>query len=259
MDTPKELEMKYMLFSGIMVILLLAISVIIFFIVYQKRLLAQQIRLQSVQHEYQRDLLTSSIAAQEKERVRIGHDLHDEIGSSLSTAKLLVNQLHHTDPEKEQIVNSVNEILSHTIQNLKNISLNLYPSVLTKFGLVEGLQYLVSVLSQASPLTFTLDADEITGLELPQELALYRIVQELVNNAIKHSGASDMKITLKQTAHYIQLGVRDNGCGFDVQEPGKAGIGLKSIEARKEMLKADMQIQSVPGEGTYIIIRLPLL
>ncbi|WP_177318696.1 sensor histidine kinase [Chitinophaga sancti] len=251
--------MKYMLFCGILVILFLAISVIIFFIVYQKRLLAQQIRLQSVQHEYQRELLTSSIAAQEKERVRIGHDLHDEIGSSLSTAKLLVNQLNHTDPEKEQLVNSVKEILSHTIQNLKNISLNLYPSVLTKFGLVEGLQYLVSVLSQASPLTFTFDADEISGLELQQELALYRIVQELVNNAIKHSGASDVHLELRQTARFIQLSVRDNGCGFDPREAGKGGIGLKSIEARKEMLKAEMQIQSVPGEGTCIIVRLPVL
>lgn len=259
MDSPKELEMKYMLFGGIMVILFLAISVIIFFIVYQKRLLAQQIRLQSVQHEYQRELLSSSIAAQEKERVRIGHDLHDEIGSSLSTAKLLVNQLQHTDPEKEHLVNSVKEILSHTIQNLKNISLNLYPSVLTKFGLVEGLQYLVSVLSQASPLTFTFEADEIIGLELQQELALYRIVQELVNNAIKHSGASEVQIELRQTERFIQLSVRDNGCGFNTQDAGKGGIGLKSIEARKEMLKAEMQIASIPGEGTCIIVRLPVL
>lgn len=250
--------MKYMLFGGIMVILFLAISVIIFFIVYQKRLLAQQIRLQSVQHEYQRELLSSSIAAQEKERVRIGHDLHDEIGSSLSTAKLLVNQLHHTEPDKEQIVTSVKEILSHTIQNLKNISLNLYPSVLTKFGLVEALQYLVSVLSQASPLNFTLEADEITGLELQQELALYRIVQELANNAIKHSGASDVHILLMQTDKCLELSVRDNGCGFDTQQSGKGGIGLKSIEARKEMLKADMEIQSVQGEGSCIIVRLPI-
>lgn len=249
--------MKYMLFGGMMVILFLAISVIIFFIVYQKRLLAQQIRLQSVQHEYQRELLSSSITAQEKERVRIGHDLHDEIGSSLSTAKLLVNQLHHTDPDKEEIVSSVREILSHTIQNLKNISLNLYPSVLTKFGLVEALQYLVSVLSQASPLNFTLEADEITGLELQQELALYRIVQELTNNAIKHSGANEVRILLTQTEREMLLCVSDDGCGFDVQESGKGGIGLKSIEARKEMLKAEMEIKSVPGEGTKIIIRLP--
>lgn len=251
-----------MVFGCIMVILLLAISIVIFFIVYQKRLLAQQIKLQSVQHEYQRELLSSSIAAQEKERVRIGQDLHDEIGSSLSTIKLLINQLHYADPEKNPVIANIREILSNTIQDVKNISLNLYPSVLTKFGLAEGLQYLVTVLAQASPIIFSLEADDVTGLNYSEELAFYRIAQELSNNSIKHSGATNVSIKLSQSTTFIELSVSDNGQGFNYPElkgNGQNGIGLKSIEARKEMLKAEMRIDSSAGNGTCIVVRLPLL
>lgn len=261
MDLPKELELKFILFSGILIVLLLATSVIIFYFVYQKKLLAEQVKMQAVQRDYHRDLLSSSIAAQEKERVRIGHELHDGIGSSLLTIKLLFNQISSHYTQDEQIVADVSEILRNTIQDVKNISLNLYPSVLAKFGLVEALHYLVKVLPQASPVEFQLETDDIEGLSYPQELALYRIAQELVNNSIKHAQAATINISLSRSDHFVELAVQDNGIGFELAElerKGLAGIGLKSIEARKEMLQAEMSVISRPGAGTVTTIKLPL-
>lgn len=249
-----------MIFGCILVILLLAVSIIIFFIIYQKRLLAQQIRLQHVKSDYQHQLLLLSIEAQEKERVRIGHDLHDEIGSSLSTIKLLINHVQCEDEESQRIVLSVKNILIDTIQNVRNISMNLYPSVLQKFGLADALQYMVNVLTEVSPLKFDFTADELTSLTFMEELALYRIAQELVNNTIKHAGATHVLIELAQHDQVVSLRVQDNGCGFDYKELEKnsnVGIGLKSIEARKAMLHADMQINSVEGQGSQITITLP--
>ncbi|RZK30166.1 MAG: hypothetical protein EOO61_19630, partial [Hymenobacter sp.] len=157
MDRPEELDLKLMIFGGILLILLLSASVIFFLLAYQKRLLAQQVRLQEVQTDYQRQLLASSIHAEEQERARIGHDLHDGIGSSLSTIKLLINQIQWHDEESHRIVGTVKEIISDTIQDVRSISHNLHPSVLSKFGLSEAIQNLVITVSEASGMEIRYD------------------------------------------------------------------------------------------------------
>lgn len=193
MHEPKEIALRELIFGGILMMLILAISIIIFFVVYQKRLLAQQLRLQQVQNDYQRELLTSSINAQEKERVRIGHD---EIGSSLSAIKMIVNQIQWHDEDSNKIVNGVKGILSNTINDVRNISINLYPSVLAKFGLADALQNLTTFLQDASTLKIDLITDEAFEIPYEKELAIYRIVQELANNTLKHAQAKKLIIEL---------------------------------------------------------------
>jgi signal transduction histidine kinase len=261
MPDPKEIELKELIFGGVFIMLLLATAIVVFFVVYQKRLLAQQLRLQQIQNDYQLQLLTSSIDAQEKERVRIGHDLHDEIGSSLSAIKMMVNQIQWHDDESSHIVLGMKHVLTNTIQDVRNISMNLYPSVLAKFGLVDALQNLATVLSNASNLSVDLATDESFDLPYEKQLAIYRIVQELSNNALKHAQATELNIELKQTNGQLLLVVKDNGCGYDpsaFKAIKQSGIGLKSIEARTAILQANMQIISSKNLGTQIEINIPL-
>jgi signal transduction histidine kinase len=257
---PKEPELTVLIFGSVLVTLLLAISIVIFFVIYQKRLLNEQQRRQKLQDEYQRQLLTSSIDVQEKERIRIGQDLHDEIGSSLSAIKMLANQLPENDEESRQLVWEIKNGLSNTIGDVRNIANNLFPSVLSKFGLADALQYLVSVLSAGNTVAIDLVTDKAFALSFECELAIYRIIQELTNNALKHANAKNLAISLSQSENRLFLTVKDDGRGFDAStamDLTQAGIGIKSIQARIAILQAGMKITSEKNRGTLIEINIP--
>ena len=166
--------------------LLLALALVAFFLIYQKKLVGQQLHLQTIQNAYQKQLLASTIQAEERERERIGNDLHDEIGSSLSAAKMLIAQLSYsaTVTEKEQeVVSTVEELLSNSLRDIRNISQNLHPAVLAQFGLDKALHNLGSRCNDAFAEGMGVEVVLTSSLTSLQELALYRIVQEAVNNA----------------------------------------------------------------------------
>jgi len=261
MPEPQEADLKELIFGSVFVMLLLAISIIIFFVIYQRRLLAEQLRLQDLEGDYQKQLLASSIDVQEKERIRIGQDLHDEIGSSLSAIKMLANQIPQRDEESNYLVSGITQGLSNTIQDVRNISNNLFPSVLSKFGLADALQYLVTILSTGSAVTIDLHTDHAFTLSFENELAIYRIIQELVNNSLKHANAKKLAISLNQLENRLLLLVKDDGCGLDtdsIENLKQAGIGMKSIQTRIAILNAEMKIISEKDKGTTTEISIPV-
>jgi signal transduction histidine kinase len=259
---PREASLKELIFGSAFVVLLLAISIIFFFIVYQKRLLAERLRLQAVESDYQRQLLTSSVDVQEKERIRIGQDLHDEIGSSLSAIKMLVGQITMHNNESEELISTITQGIGNTINDVRNIANNLYPSVLAKFGLADALQYLINMLSAGNNLAIELDTDNSFELSFEYELAVYRIIQELANNALKHAKANHLIISVKSAENNLLLIVKDDGCGFDadkIRDLKQTGIGLKSIQTRISILQADLHITSKKDKGTAVEIKIPLI
>lgn len=263
MDTPTELELRSLLFGGILVMLLLAITLIVFFVLYQKKYIAQQMYLLQIQSDHQRKLLISSIEAQEKERERIARDLHDEIGSALSTAKLFIGQLqtYEPDPERKQLSGQVRDILTSTLQEVRNITHDLMPDVLRKFGLAEALQHLLDVVAEASSLEVHFGREVTPQLPYQHELALYRIVQELTHNTLRHAGATRLLLRLWQEEHVLHVSVEDNGRGFAWQSlhtSKEAGIGLKSIEARVSMMAGTLHVASAPDQGTRIRVSIDL-
>ncbi len=244
--------------------LLLALALVAFFLIYQKKLISQQLTLQTIQSAYQKELFVAAIQAEERERERIGNDLHDEIGSSLSAAKALMSQLGDsataTDKEKEAVT-LIKNILSNSLQDIRNISQNLHPAVLARFGLTEALHNLGFLCSDsfANGMEVRVELDVV--LPHAHELALYRIVQELVNNALKHAHASQVNVLLMQLPNRLVLTVTDDGCGFDyahVQQSNKVGLGLKSLAARVSLLDASLHLESVPGQGTGVRVEVPL-
>ena len=262
MDSPPELAFGQLLAGGIGFMLLSGVALVLFIVVYQKRLLQQQLRLRAAEAEYQQQLLATVIEAQETERERIGRDLHDGIGSTLATAKLLVGRLAGTvaPEEVESLTALVNEILGNAVHDVRGLSHSLYPAVLDRFGLAEALQHLADVCNETSTLDVVVAIDYPRPLALAQELALYRICQELIHNAQKHAqGATQLRVGLHQAGPRLTLAVEDDGCGFDAAALAAApapGAGLRSIEVRVRMLRAQLSRQSAPGQGTRTRVEL---
>lgn len=244
--------------------LLLALSLVAFFLIYQKKLIGQQLYLQTMQNAYQKQLLGASIQAEERERARIGNDLHDEIGSSLSAAKMLLAQLAYspTVTEKElEVVATVEELLRNSLRDVRNISQNLHPAVLAQFGLEKALHNLSSRCCDSFVNGMDVRVELTSALSSSQELALYRIVQEAVNNALKHAQASRLTIALQEQHNELTLTVADDGRGFDyaqAQQSEQSGLGLKSLAARASLLDAAFRVESRPGQGTQLHIVVPL-
>lgn len=257
MHKPDEVVFKSMLFGGILVMVLLAVVLIGFFMLYQRRIIAQQQHMQRLQSAYQQQLLVASIEAQENERERIGRDLHDDIGSTLSTVKLLANQVEASGPVSLGLLGRVRELLAASIGNVRHISHNLYPAVLAKFGLLDALDSLVDDWTEARSFELRFEAEEIPALSKQQELALYRIVQELLNNVARHAQARSATIELRPDAAGLLLAISDDGRGFTIDGAGP-GVGLRSVEARVTMIGARLFINSTPGQGTRVEVRLPL-
>jgi len=259
MPPPSEVEFSHLLLSGIAFMVVAAGALIAFFVVYQKRLLQQQLQLRTTEARHQQQVLAAMIEAQEVERKRIGQDLHDSIGSTVSTAQMLISRLRDlpAPPNAHELLPLVEELLVSAVHDVRSISRNLYPVLLSRFGLVQALHNLVLVSNESSKMLVTLEVSYPQPLALPQELALYRICQELIANSLRHAhGAAHLLVSLRQEGTQLTLLVADDGCGF--APDANPGVGLRSIALRVQLLQAQLRQDSAPGQGTRTEVTLPL-
>jgi two-component system, NarL family, sensor kinase len=264
MVAPPEIAFAQFLAVGIGFMVLAGGVLLAFLTTYQKHMLRQQLRLRTVEAAHRQELLAAVIDAQEAERARIGQELHDGIGSTVASAKMLVSRLRQVGlaafPTDQMAL--LEELMGTAAQDVRSISHNLYPAVLSRYGLADALQYLVDVCNETGGPPIELRMQYEQPLALAEELALYRICQELVHNAQKHAhGASQVWLTLHRTPAQLTLTVADDGCGFaedGLQDAtgSQRGAGLRSIEVRAQMLQATLHRTTAPGLGTRTIIQL---
>lgn len=209
--------------------------------------------------------LQGVLAGQEKERQRIAADLHDKLGAILGMVKLHFSAVEERidvlrDDNKKQY-DKANELLDQASTEVRNISHNLLSGVLVKFGLVPALQDLKATVEATGKLKVQLvTGEQMDGrLNGEQELQIYRIVQELISNILKHAKATEAVVQLNRTNGEINLIVEDNGIGFDVEAARqKQGIGLRNLEARAAKLNAKLHFDSGKGAGTTVSVDIPL-
>jgi signal transduction histidine kinase len=216
-------------------------------------------------HAAQQAFSRQLIASQESERKRIAAELHDSLGQRLVIIKNLALILLNgpaADGAREQI-DEISTEASQAIGEVKEISYNLRPHQLDRLGLTKAVQALVKSAASASPVAFTSEIDDIDGV-FPQEdeINFYRVAQESVNNVIKHSTATEARVTVRRNGGRIALTVRDNGKGFVPEmiqpDPLAGGFGLVGISERATLLGGHATIQSAPGKGTTIDISIDL-
>lgn len=257
MDGTGNSEILLVYFIGTIGMLLLAGGIFFFFIAYQKRLLQKQLELNRVVQNQQEEIIKNTIQAQENERKRIARDLHDEVGAMLSVVKLNVGRIEKkTEEEKaKSLATETKSYLDDVILQVRRISRSLLPPSLEKLGLFYAIEELANWVNKSDELTIeTWKSGEQFRFENNQELAIFRIVQELVNNAIKHANASKIEINLRFSNDELALSVCDNGQGFLMDEKMKTGLGLRNLESRAEMANAKIKLKSWPGKGTRAIL-----
>ncbi|MFL5766179.1 MAG: sensor histidine kinase [Bacteroidia bacterium] len=204
--------------------------------------------------EQQREVLNAILITQEKERERIGEDLHNGTGQLLYAA-LIKLELIETNKKNRVILSEAGKIITEAIKDIRSVSFQLIPSVLRDFGLPAAIGEMIKRLNSAR-FKITL---EIVGLEkrLSDEIefSIYRIVQELLNNCLKHSCATEIKVKLTSTEKIIIVEVSDNGKGFCSGLPNlQRGVGLQSVSNRVKLLQAKMDISSSIGSGASVKI-----
>gem|GEM_PF-781873 len=223
----------------------------------------QQLNRHKNERQEQQRFSQKLIEYQEDERKRISGELHDSVGQNLlvikNTLQLGMNQLSETKASTEYF-NSASDIVSETIQEVRNISHNLSPQHLENLGLTSTLESAIETIERASNIRFLMELDNIDGLLPPtSEILVYRIVQEGLNNILKHSQASAVEINVRREERLIRILIRDNGIGFP---PSKAisgrGIGLSGMKERAQLLQGQIRFNGEPGKGTSVELTIQL-
>jgi signal transduction histidine kinase/Flp pilus assembly protein TadD len=204
--------------------------------------------------------LRAYLDGQDEERKRLAEDLHDRLGSTLSATKLYFNSMNRSDPDKQQSLEKINKLLDTAVEEVREISHNLLSGSITKFGLATALHELKETIASSNQVNMELFIHGMDGrLDNKAELHLYRIVQELVSNILKHANATEITVQLNKQLRELSLTVEDNGKGFD---PGVAtgakGVGLQNVASRVQSLDGSLLIDSGKGNGTTILINIPI-
>jgi signal transduction histidine kinase len=198
------------------------------------------------------------IKSQEDERKRIAAELHDSVGQSLSVIKNRTVLLQK-DPSKPASIDEIGDIVTQTIEEVRNISYGLRPYQLDLLGLRQAIITLIEEVSDSTVISFSNEIDLVDGLLTKEaEINVYRIVQECLNNIVKHSEATEASITLQKKGQFIELLIEDNGKGLKETSVGK-GFGLIGIKERANILHGEVAIQNMAPSGTSISILIPLL
>lgn len=256
----EETQMIIILFIGTFGMMILAGAVLFFFVIYKRRLLEKELELNKVKAIRQKELLSNSIEAQEQERKRIAEDLHDDVGAALSAVALSLSLLERKAGGEEKILaqetkNHVNEVIT----DIRRISRDLLPPSIERFGLYETIIEMSNRIKQADKVKMDVwFGGENLRFGEKKELMVYRIIRELVNNSIKHSGDDVVDLKIRFHKDKLWFSVSDTGIGFDVEKKQQGGFGLVSIKSRLEVLTAQSKTISRKGWGTTTIVAVKI-
>ncbi len=254
------------LFLGTLGMLVLTIGLILFIIFHQRKVIRYQLRLQQMEQLQQKVLLNASIRMQEEERQRIAADLHDDAGPLLATARLYLNEnlVNQDKVTQLQSIFQARQILDDTIQLVRNISHSLMPPTLKNFGLESAINDVIQKIGGSGSMNASSrfhDYDE--RLKSEKELIVFRIVQELMNNIMKHSSASFIHLTQNMNNGNFVLRIHHDGRGlvqsdFEKLNKSNVGLGLKNISSRLKIAHGKIYFEKDHSQTYYkITVEIP--
>ncbi len=250
-------EQRDFISTIIISILIVLFSISVGLVLHHRKKMADKFR--EEQERHQRQITEQVIWAQEREREQIGHELHDNVNQVLTTVKLYLElALCNKEMREELITKSMNLVLN-SIGDIRNLSHELSAPTLGTRSLIDSIKALVENVRSSSRLDIAFDhASCYTSLSMNQKLAIYRIIQEQLNNIVKHANATAVGITISQTDATTRLTIKDNGKGFNIDEK-RNGIGLNNIVSRAKVFNGTVEIESAPGNGCALRVTLPIV
>ncbi len=251
---------RLIIIGGIIVLLLLLLLSWLF---YRRYKLKKEKELQQTIIKQREDATINILTAEEKERKRIAADLHDGVGQLMTAAwlnlQVMEKEIISASGEQQQLLAKTTLLVGESCKEVRQVSHNMMPNALLKKGLVNAIKEFTQQIDK-KVLSISLQAEGLnTELDNITETILYRVVQESVNNTIKHAAASELDISINNSESGIDVLIEDNGKGFDTSfiAEEKEGLGLQNIRSRISFLKGTVHWDSSPGNGTVVAIHIP--
>ncbi|MEO8412843.1 MAG: ATP-binding protein [Ginsengibacter sp.] len=212
---------------------------------------------EKIKKQFAETLLTTQLEIQEHTFNYISHEIHDNIGQVLSLVRLRLNSLGSQPEEKE--IAQTDELLGQAIGDLRNLSHSFNADSIQSIGIIESVRDLLSQFERTGKFaTFFYADEEAFVVNVNNAIILFRIIQESLNNIVRHSNADEISIKLQRNGDVLETSVSDNGNGFNTNIINKkhTGIGLKNMVERCKIIGAKFSVESQPGKGTLILISI---
>ena len=238
--------------------LLMAMVLVLFFYFSRKKIIQKEIEKKNMEISYQKELLHSILVTQEEERKRIAQDLHDAISSKLNIVSLNSHLLTAKDLSKteiEEISTNIINLTTKALDSSRRIAHDLLPPVLEKFGLHAGIEELCFEINSAKSIEIEYKNNvHFDEADIFKHLHVFRIIQELFNNSIKHGKSTKINLSFEEKNGFVYCMFSDNGKGFDLKKiENQKGLGMKNIESRVSFLGGDINIHSEIDKGTQVV------
>jgi two-component system NarL family sensor kinase len=253
-------------YIGISVMLVLIISFLIAVLMSQRRKWKMRGEMQKLKEEQQNQLIEAAVRSEEGERHRIAELLHDEVGALLSSSRIFLVEMNtkNLSVDDQNDHGKVKEMIDESISKVRSISHNLHSSILKEFGLNEAIRHFMKKITGGTAMASMVELDneyQVSNAEI--DLAVYRIIQELVNNLIKHAHSRHIKISSALTASELQLTLHHDGNGlsqeqFESLRFKSEGLGLKNIQNRIILLKGNILFEVKKTGDCYIYLHIPV-
>ena len=258
-------NMTYLVIMGIAVMLLMVVSILLAVVLNQRKKNQHRTAMEKLREQQQNQLIEAAVRSEEIERHRIAETLHDEVGAILSSAKLHLLGIKAAilDERDQKLHEKGRELLNDVIQKVRGISHNLHSNILKEFGLNEAIRHFIKKITEGSIVNATTNLDDnYTTENADDDISIYRIIQELVNNTLKYADATEILISSTLIQNDLNLVLFHNGNGltqaqFEELRYQKEGLGLKNIQNRIILLKGTINFTS-SDEGYRINIHVPV-
>lgn len=260
MQVPSE-EIVKLLITGTLFIVMLCGFIVLLIKLFDKTRKNFELEKDNLNKDHQTQLLQAQLEIQEQTFDTVSQEIHDNIGQVLSFVKLSINAVDMNDSEgaKSKLSQS-KELITKAIQDLRDLSKTLNTSFINDVGLVKSIEQQLSYLKKTGKYNVEFYTSEILYHYLPNvEIVLFRVIQELLNNVVKHAEATSIVVRLAYHPNFLSIQISDNGKGFSLTSPStqRSGLGLENINSRIRMLGGDITITSEVTKGTLAIIQLP--
>lgn len=240
---------------GTIGVMLMAFSVVFFVLLYKRRMLQNELDMKDVESKHQQDMLSATLKSQEAERNKLGSELHDSVGAMLSSIKMNLQIIKRKSEEE-----GLDPVLSHldeTISQVRTISHQMMPIVLKKYGLKRAIEDLFEKVSNQELKAELKEWDDF-DFKLEDSLLLFRVIQELVNNSLKHAKACEIYLSAKNEKDGLLICYSDNGMGYPEKILRKSeGMGLLNIMNRAQSLGASVTFSNIPDGGAQTDLVIP--
>lgn len=248
---------------GTAMMLFLATVTVMFIYLFQRKLIKRKLAYQKIENLLSQQELKSAyslLEGQDIERQRIAEEIHDNLGSILATLSMYTHALqkHHDEHERIRYVHKINEIAHQAITEVRKISHRLDASALNHVGFKNAMQDLIGAVNETGELIINAQIELTDTLPAEVSTNIYRILQELLNNTLKHAHATAISIDIAMVGKSLSLIYEDNGTGFSPVRTTQKGMGLRNIIARVEKLNGLISFETTPTNGFSTVIEIPL-